>query len=197
MKAFILLCSIFSVFFSIHAQFDGLNTMIGPNTTITTSIDSSLWLDSTCLRFVKITVNEPIEKNQSNEIHSIDMYYSNTSYFSVRKGECQLFPLTLKSSVTYDSISTYNIKHLEGLYLIDDFDTDSLDVLITLHSGYAMQSQMYTYTIEFKVPFNLDSNSELTQEEATNKWYRRWLKDHPEAYVTRENYGQYYQSCED
>lgn len=199
MKVIAIFCLVVLSHFS-QAQIVSGTTLDGNSLSLKTSSGPSMWLDSSEYEFIKITLKDPIPfQEQINSIQFIDPYYSNVGYFSVKNGDCQIFPLKINHSELRDSLSLMSYRCLEGLFLIDDFDlnVDSILVSVTTHSGHMRQSQMFTSTIDYKIPLLLDSQIELVHAVATKKWYKRWVKDHSDVFVFRENYRGYYPGCSD
>lgn len=138
------------------------------------------WLDSANYCFLSLTLFEERTAPEEISIGEIQLFLD--QYTEVISGMKLIFNNKTLDPLIYhqyaDSLGDYK----QALFLCDDFDaqaTDSLEVVISSIAGHPRQSQAFFYHYQQSVI--MPEQSTLCNEtRATEKWFKAWLKKHPE-----------------
>lgn len=152
-------------------------------TEIHLEFQNALWLDSTEHCFLSLTLFEERTAPEAPSIETIediqlvlDQYTESVHGLKLISESKTLEPLVYHHYS--DSLGDYK----QALFLCDDFDaqaTDSLKVEISSIAGHPRQSQAFFFHYQQSVMMP-EKNALCNKAQATKKWFKAWLKKHPE-----------------
>ena len=155
------------------------------------------WSDSTDYQFMVITIKQPIIIDTILTIPptglNFDQYYCNLSDFYVKRKDCRFYPIKYSYEAINDTVNGMMYRTMQGLFLVDDFqdDTDSLDLVLHIQSGYMLQSQMNSYDQLVSMLYDPKQISPTEVILANKRWYKAWLKTNPRDHNPRINQSEY------
>lgn len=151
------------------------------------------WSDSIEYQFLVVTVKQPntVDSVQLSSIGRIpgNYYYSYLYQFYVNQDGCHFYPIKFRNESMKDTLNNLNYSVMKGFYLVNDFERnlDSLELVLVTHSGYSLQSQMYSSDDHVEIEYNPHGDIDTKNLRATKKWYKFWLQtnsqiDNPRLY---------------
>lgn len=160
------------------------------------------WSDSTDYQFMVITIKQPVIIDTILTIPppglNFNQYYCNLSDFYVKRKDCRFYPIKYTYEAIKDTVNGMMYRTMQGLFLVDDFqdDTDSLDLVLHIQSGYMLQSQMNSHDQLVSMLYNPKQPSLTNMALANKRWYKAWLKTNPRDHNPRM-YQSEYGGCKD